>query len=241
MIKLAIAKEHRQYFEKHQFLELEGILSESQANLLRRDIRGAMSKYVSLNKQVEAENFFAAGRDLWRKNKSVAKVAKEKTLAAIAAELMRVKFLRLAYDQYLPAFPEETNSLAKSFSDADSGYVCFLQKKNTLQELSCIQGLVCGLIICLSSSQNLEEEQANEDAPFPKKAGNVVFFSGQKVIDFSELEKRAGQEFILIAYADKSAVYAYNENDSHLHAFKQLGYVFGDRLNDTLNPVLFRS
>ncbi|QLH36192.1 MAG: hypothetical protein HWD61_08680 [Parachlamydiaceae bacterium] len=45
---------------------------------------------------------------------------------------------------------------------------------------------------------------------------------------------------MLLAFADFRTVYILNENDPHTHTLKHLGYVFGDKLSDKLNPIVYR-
>src|SRR5262249_20924646 len=143
----AIAKEQRLYFERHQLLELEGILTETQLYQLKENIHQCLSQ----NKQT-IDQLFLARRDLWRKNNVIAKIVKEKDLANIAAELMRAKILRLGYDQYYPCLPLETKAGKLLPTALPSDVANFLDKQATLEEISCIQGVVCGLMICLTSA-----------------------------------------------------------------------------------------
>lgn len=46
--------------------------------------------------------------------------------------------------------------------------------------------------------------------------------------------------YFLIGYGDQHSQYLYEERDPQLHFLKSLGYVFGDKLNDELHPILLR-
>lgn len=46
--------------------------------------------------------------------------------------------------------------------------------------------------------------------------------------------------YFLIGYGDKHSQYLYEIRDPNAHFLKSLGYVFGDRLNDNLHPILLR-
>lgn len=46
--------------------------------------------------------------------------------------------------------------------------------------------------------------------------------------------------YFLIGYGDKYSQYLYEMRDPNAHFLKSLGYVFGDRLNDSLHPILLR-
>lgn len=239
MIKFALSKEQRLHFEKHHFLELEGVLESEQLQHLKKEIdqlsHPSLSKIDEWESLSQTEKRFAIGRDLWRKGNLIKKFALDKQLAKIASELTGEKFLRIGYDQLFPNIVSE-----KSQVQSKSKYAFWLKEKAPIGELSCIQGVVCGLLLCLNAPDSEIDTPIIDDSIFSLKAGNIVFFSPLKMIDLSELQKHPGQEFLLLTYAEKRALYIPNENDSHLHAFKQIGYVFGDRLNDSLNPVLCR-
>lgn len=238
MKKFELAKEHRLHFERHQILELEGMLTPLQIHQLKEKIDRIVSYSSSSNwkQSFSPERHFKEGRDLWRKDPAIRKFVSDKELAKIASELLGGKFLRLGYDQLLPNMvldPSETMLM-------NSPYASLLSKPATLEEISCIQGALCGVCICLRSAECIEESLAPRNSPFSMHEGNAVFFSADKSIDFSELKRCPKQEFLLIVYAAKTSLYIPNELDAHQHAFKKIGYVFGDRLNDELNPVICR-
>jgi hypothetical protein len=225
MTKFALAREHHLHFEKQQFIELEGILPLEQLQLLKSSSDETLELSQKRHPFSAVKNIFEKGRDLWRKCPAVKKVALNKQLAEIAAELTGEKFIRLGYDQFLSAEALQTTSF----------YLSKPEDVQTLEMISCIQGVVCGMLICLSSHAS-----ETTTSIFSTKAGNITYFLPQVNINFAELLKRETQEFLLFVYTGKTSLYTHNEEDPNLHAFKQLGYVFGDRLNDHLNPVLYR-
>lgn len=238
MIKFALAKEQRLHFERQQILELEGILPPLQIQQIKEKIDHLLSysetSQVNWKKPFSAERHYNEGRDLWRRDPLVRKLVTDKGLAKIASELLGGKFLRLAYDQLLPGLIPSESMLANSV------YMPLLTKTANLEEISCIRGAMAGVCICLRSAVSIEPCLEQKNSPFSKHEGNIVFFSAEKQIDFSELKKCPQQEFLLIVYASRTTLYAPNEADAHQHDFKKLGYVFGDRLNDEINPVLCR-
>ncbi|MBA3237390.1 MAG: hypothetical protein H0T62_03450 [Parachlamydiaceae bacterium] len=241
MIKFALSKEQRLHFEKHHFLEIEGMLESEQLQLLKNEIHGLtrqssskIDEWVTLS---ETEKQYANGRDLWRKSTAIKKFALSKQLAKIASDLTGIKFLRFGYDQFLPSIALPAHSTPE---ESTSKYSFWIKKKAPLGEHSSIQGVVSGLLLCLNNPESEFTVPSVDNSIFSSTAGNIIFFSSEKEVNFSELQKRPGQEFFLITYAEKVSIYVHNENDPHLHAFKQLGYVFGDRLKDDINPVLCR-
>lgn len=241
MLKFALAKEHYLHFEKQQFIEIEGVIPLEQILQLQLNIDKtlalSMTEYGRWRAQPVPDELFLDGRDLWRRSAVVKKMVLDRTLAQIAAELMRKKYIRLGYDQFLLGGPLKAPS--EKFSDELEGArTLLLNPKTTLEEISCLQGALCGLIICLSSAMQPIEPRPN--SIFPVQAGNITYFTAQASIDFSELSQREGQKFLLIVYAEKTTLYIPNSKDPNWHALKRLGYVFGDRVSDQLHPVLYR-
>jgi len=108
----------------------------------------------------------------------------------------------------------------------------------TLEDMSCIQGVLCGAIFCLS--QPAEQEELPASTLFSTKVGNGVYFSPQMQIPFNELIDREGYTYLMVVYTKASAVYYFQEKDPHVHDFKHWGYNFGDRLSDRLNPLVYQ-
>ena len=241
MKKFAIANEHHLHFEKQQFIELEGVIPMDQILQLQLNVNKtmnlSMAEYGQWSAQPLSDELFLEGRDLWRKNDFVKKIVLDKELVGIASELLRQRFVRLGYDQFLlggsfKSVPENPND------NLLSARTLLTTQQTNLDEISCIRGALCGLIICLRSAKEPLERQPG--SLFPVEAGHMTFFTAQANIDFSELSKREGQEFLLIVYAEKTTLYVANEKDPHWHGLKRLGYVFGDRVRDNLHPVLHR-
>jgi hypothetical protein len=145
--------------------------------------------------------------------------------------------LRLAYDQLIvPPFIHLT-----TFKD-HSPYSKLIQKKISLQSMSSIQGIVCGLMLCLSSSNESHCDLEEEIKPhcFSLKAGNGVYFTSNAEIDFPSLVERQGQRYLLIAYTKKTMIYVVQPEDPHAHDLKKLGYSYGDILTIKHHPVVYK-
>jgi len=209
--------QHRNYFNQHQLVEFEQLLIPAQL----QQLKGAVS--IALTEKTGAEatpqKLFEGGRDLWRAHDNVRKIVGFKDLARIASELLEQSTIRLGYDMFFPG-------------------VDLMGRTMTLQEMSSLQGVICGLMVCLEGSTSSETEET--PSIFARKAGNGVYFRPELLIDFSELNNRPGHSYLLIVYVQASTVYIFQENDPHAHAMKSLGYSFGDKLSDKLNPILIR-
>jgi len=159
------------------------------------------------------------GRDLWRGSSSLKRVFLQKGLAGIASDLIECRPLRFGYDQYLTP----TSSFLP-------------ESPCSLLDISSFQGVLCGMILCLTQPK---ESFAVESSVFPQKAGNAIFFAPDFPIAFPTLKRLDGASYILLVYVQKSAVYCKQSRDPHGNELKQFGYDFGDRLKDSLNPIVY--
>lgn len=239
-MKFAIEGGHRQFFRRHQALEVQGILSEKELNELNLKLQDALAVRLKTSadkiyRELPRSVFYSA-RDLSRENEYVKKIALNSRFAEIASELTTVRPLRFGFDQLfmtvLPALQDK-----ESFNP----YLDFMQPDMTFKERCSLRGVVCGLMICLSN-ENEEEGLADKETVslFPKKAGSAVFFSPEVLFDFNPLIQDNKAKYLMIVYTKSSAIYQLEENDPGTHHMKSLGYVFGDHLSDKLNPILFR-
>lgn len=241
MLKFALAKEHHLHFEKQQFIEIEDVIPLEQLLQMRLDVDKilalSMASYGRWQAQPVPDELFLEGRDLWRRSDIVKKIVLDRKLAQIAAELMRKRYIRLGFDQFLLG-GQLKSPTEKISEELESARALLLNTQTNLEQIACLQGVLCGVMISLNSPNEPIEPVLN--SIFPVKAGHVTYFTPQANINFSELSQREGQKFLLIVYAEKTTLYIPNAQDPNWHALKRLGYVFGDRVKDQLHPVLSR-
>ena len=91
----ATAKEHRDFYHQHQWIEFEGLLTAAQCRKVADAIPEEGSK-----------------RDLWRDNPAIQKIVCSQDLAKIVAELTEAREIRIAFDQLLGPFPPVAAPLA---------------------------------------------------------------------------------------------------------------------------------
>lgn len=240
-MKLAIAKEHRHFFEKEGLIEFEGVLTQEQLLALDRAIDQALALRTGVPserwKHLTAEQLFLNGRDLWRSYEPLRQFICQPRFGQIASDLLDKKPLRLGFDQFLPVRPPDPSS--------KSIYADFLSQQLSLEEVSCLSGVLCGLMIGLSgkretSGEEIEVQEKNEKDIFPREPGSVVFFQPQTIFNWQTIYQHIGQRFYLIVYTQALSHYLLQPRDPHTHALKQLGYVFNDKLLDRLNPIVYR-
>jgi hypothetical protein len=227
-MKLATAKEHRDFFQQKGRIEFADLFNKDQLVKWNQaldetfQLRGISSS---------PENRFINGHDLWRFHAELRRLTLQPQLAVLAAELSGIKPLRLGYTQFFPSY-QEPIQITK-----DLIYAHFLSKTMTLEQFSSIQGLVGGAMICLSAGAHSEKL---EETIFPQQAGHVTFFKPDIQLDLSHLYLQPEHRYYLIVYTHAMAQYIAKPDDPHMHALKHLGYIIYDRLNDKLHPIAYR-
>lgn len=240
-MKFAIAKEHRDFFQKEGWIEFNDFLTFDQLSLINQAINSTLAERT--NTPVErlqllpSQTFFQHGHDLWRANQVLRKFITQARFGEIASELVEKKPLRLGYDQLFPSRQE-----SKYFENKATAYSNFIEQTTTLETISSIEGLVCGLMIALDqpSTISTENEGENDIDIFPQQAGNVIFFQPTTQINLNHLYSHPGSRYYLIVYTQMSAFYHFKSTDPHTHALKHLGYIVYDKLDDKRNPIIYR-
>jgi len=232
-MKFAVIGEHRDCLRKQGWIEFDELLTLDQLAIIEKETTLVLANRLKepVNKifKLPSEELFSSGKDLWRESQSLKKIVLSKTLAEVASELIEYKPLRYGYDLLLP-------SPSKPILYNQGSLSAILTQTPTLEEISCVQGLRCGLILCIQSSQPIDNENKSF---FSNQPGNGVFFRPDTPIPFNELTKHAGNLYLMLVYTDAKAVYRMEPNDPHVNNFKKIGYNFGDKLTDTLNPLVF--
>jgi hypothetical protein len=240
-MKFAIAKEHKDFFQKQGWIEFEDLISHDQLVLANEAIDQVLAERLNISvgrlHLLPSEQLYLHGRDLWRSHPQLRKLVTQIRFAEIASELIEKKPLRLGYDQLFPARDQTP------FSEAASQvYSHFLEQTATLEAVSCLQGVNCGLLLALGGKQKASTESHSMGGIdiFPSQPGHAIFFQANVPIQWNTLYAHAGQRFYLIVYTQASAHYQLQPQDPHTHALKRLGYIFNDKLNDRLNPIVYR-
>lgn len=243
-MKFSTAKEHRDFFQKHGWIEFEEFLAHQQLAELNLAINKELAKRTGdLEEKIpylSSEKIFLQGRDLWRGNESIKKFVVQPRLAEVVEELIEKKPLRLGCDQIFPPCQE-----ALFAQESSQIYSKFLKQTQTLQAVSCYQGVACGVMIALSEQGDeggeggamISLEGANI---FPSQPGNILFFQPNLPVNWSYPFRFLKRRYLLILYTFANAYYKLEASDPHTHILKRLGYVFNDKLNDKLNPIVFR-
>lgn len=238
-MRYTIDKQQREFFQKNGTIEFEGVFTLDQISALNKAIDQTLAVrcQVPLEKvpKCTPEQMFLAGRDLWRDNIDLRKFDTHERLTEIVSELVEQHPFRLGYDQL---FPNHTVSKLKPklqwTQETNSQYNRFLNQSASIDEVSCFDGILCGVLLPLT------ESPASENSLFSAKPGNAVFFQPQIPISFDYLLQHFDQRFFLIVYAQMNATYSSEKKDPHKHLLKHLGYRHGERLMDKYHLVVAR-
>lgn len=223
-MRFAVTKDHRSFFQKNQVIELEGLCSSELLQSLTAAIDSTLAKRLhiksrELDKQLP-KTHFTSGRDLWRSNDLIKRFVTQPSFAEIAAELTGKRLLRLGYDQFFPGTSQD-----------------LLQSEQSLEQVSCIQGVQCGLMFCL---KGIKSDEASIKTVFPLQEGNAILFSSSAPIPWNQLCQHPQNSYFMIVYAHHNSVYVYNEHDPLGNELKQWGYGISDKLTDKSNPIVHR-
>lgn len=138
-MKFVIAKEHRDFFHEHGFIQFDDLIKENELVEIQEILKNKLLK-------MRPNEAFHLGRDLWRKEETFRKLVMRKRFAEIASSLMNESYFRLAYDQLLVS-----SSNIYRLRPEEDPYTHWLEKDKTLNEISSFQGIKCGLMISLDS------------------------------------------------------------------------------------------
>lgn len=238
-MKFATNKEHRDFFQKQGWIEFEGLLSDEQLKLANQAIDQVLAERLEISPEKvyysSSENKFLQGHDLWRSDEYLRKLTVQSRFAELVAELIEKRPLRLGYAQFFPTILEKEKSMV---------YAPFLEKNHSLESVSSMRGVVCGLMIALGEEDSIdpekEEQCEGEIDIFPRQKGNVIVFLPNVGIHWNALKTQFNQRFYMIVYTAGLAQYQIMPEDPHAYALKRLGYIYHDQLNDRLNPIVYR-
>lgn len=223
-MRFAINANHRDFFYKNQYIEMEGILSLDQVAALKKNadtLLGARLRHpVEKLGQKSGTQLFQAGYDLWRDSDDIKKITHKNTFATIAYELFQILPLRYAFDQYIYTTQNSQSVFPQPLS---------------LDELSCLRPLAGALILPLEDLKH-----PFPSFPLPLKAGSGLFITPSLPIPWPELFATPDLRLMIIGFGLDRTTFCPDTSDPHAVNLKKLGYVFNEHLKDSLHPVLLR-
>jgi hypothetical protein len=221
-MKFALQGEHRDFFAKNGYIEFEGLLSEKDVVTLKEAIDQVLCKRLKvLPEKLEhktAQELYMAGRDVWRDHPAIKKWTTSPILAELASSLFKKRPIRLAFDQVL-----RTGS---------SSHTPFINTAS-LQQTSSLRQIIGALILQLTPL-------AEPCIPLAQVPGSGVLIGPNFPLNFDAIFSQPHLSALMIVFCGEKTVYTLDSSDHHTHALKRQGYVFGDRLRDDINPLVFR-
>lgn len=234
-MKLAPDDPHKEFFQQNKAIEFEEVFSNEEIQHLKEGIKNLLSKRLKVPaSKILSENahrLFEVGRDLWRNQDEVRKFSLNRRLAEIAFQLTEERPIRIGYDQYFP-------KMDKASKFIQGKYDKFFDRSFSLEEFCSLQGLICGVLVCLNDREGAE--LSRHIPKLPSKVGNALFLHPKVQVNWPGLFKDGVNEYYLIVYGAGTCLYALSSQDPLSRFLMREGYVAGDRLNDTSNPIVFR-
>ncbi|MCF7852482.1 MAG: hypothetical protein K9M07_04485 [Simkaniaceae bacterium] len=162
-----------------------------------------------------------SSRNLFLRYPQVQKIFLKRSLLSVFTALNHQKSFRIAFDQLLFPAPDVAPlpSLFKSPHPFGSQF--------------CFQSLRCGAILCL------EPIEIEAELPFTQSPHSLYFFPVEKLISFEPLIRARQGLYLLIGYGSNDLIYREEPNDPFQHELKRKGLAFGDKVPNSLSPLVF--
>jgi hypothetical protein len=221
-MRLSLAKEHRDFFQKNGHIEFSSLLSQAQVLDFANAVDATLLKRQKTTRP-STEREHNLEHDLWRDHPQIKKVSLNRDFAEVAAELTKQDKVRIAYDQNISPRTGKDSYLPTGMT--------------SLEQMSCIKPIILGLLVRLSEGRQPTLEKL--PCPCPSSPGDGVFFSSQLLLSWDPLLAMQSEHFFLIAYTNAHPLYVLEKRDPCTHALKQQGYGFGDTLKSDTHPLLY--
>lgn len=227
-MKFTIDLPAKETYSKTQSLVLDGLYSAEKIMQINQKIDQILSDRLKIleNTLIEQpkDKIMHEGRDLHRESDDLKKHLLLSQLGQIVYELTWIKPLRFGFDQLIMSpYRAFEQSLPSSF----------LKNPFSLAEMSSCTEPVMGVLICLKKGEDLPSF-------LPQEEGHALFFHPELNLPLEELEKSLKSRFLLVAFVRMQSVFRYAPLDPENHFLKKWGYSYGDRLKDTLHPIVLR-
>jgi hypothetical protein len=266
-MRYAIALDYRKFFNETGLFLVEELFPEplcaqilaSAKLVVKKRVPSAMDNRRIGDKLGRKEEMnIRLSRDIWRDDLSLRRILLQPQFCQLVQDLFGISKTKLAFDHLFSADDFLSDGKERS---VQSNLAC------SFAEGSSIQGVIGGMIICLSApkvANNLVElnqsresadpitadenrklviERDDEGRPIhqfvlPQKVGSALYFKSSLPVDIEAQVTQAGGNYLLVAYGFDPLIYIHNSKDVANHYLKELGYVFGDRLKESTHPLL---
>ena len=224
-MRFALNRDHKDFYAKSGFIEFQKLLSAEAVEALSQEISQVLAARLHTSKPYPFEKnqkeIFLAGFDLWRESPLIKKTLFKTAFSHIASELFQTPFLRVGYDQYI---------------DTRDGSHPPFHSTCSFNSFSCAHPLAGVMILSLSTP--IKPSYNPQDCPIPSEEGSCIFLSPEIPVSWDLLFSQKDARLLIFTFGVKTTFYRLHKQDPQTHAWKRLGYVFGDLLNDALHPIL---
>ena len=216
-MKISVSGEQLLFFDRHGYLELEGVFTSQVITELRENVENILHTRAQSAGVVFDDALSLCGHNLALASQNIQKRLCSPSMGKLVNMMTKMRPLRYGFDQVVvPSYPP---------------------KGATLEEVSSIYPVLIGGVIALDGAERAEEPQVD---PFvfkdlPASAGSVSFVKPETVWEVEP----SSQRHLLVVFCGAQPLYVHQERNPYTHVFKEYGYVFGDRLLDKTNPVVF--
>ena len=220
-MKWTILAQHRRFFALNKYIEFDEVLSTNDVDTLKTEIEKELCKRLNTTNLYEksSDRIFSHGNDLWTTSNFFRNFVRKNAFSSLCASLRDKTEVRLGFDQVLI-------STEKPPTD-----VLFSQSL-TLENLSCIHPLTCGVFIPISLKKG--------DPIFSSTIGSATFIHPKKVFSLESFYSTPHQMGYLIVFSSPEAKFTVKDNLSHTTSLKKMGYGSGDNIGNKTHPILLR-
>lgn len=223
-MRFAITLEHKQFFQKHDFIAFEDVFTPSQLESLHKEIELTLAHRLHLPqhklKRCPSLELFHKGHNLSWDSEAIRRFTHKASLASLIFALFDIPCIRFAFDQYLCG--------SKSFQSP-------FEEEWALERTCCVTPLLGALIIPL-----VDLNQAPQALSLPLKRGSCLFISPSLPLPWKELSSLQNLELLFIGFASEKSLFKADSKDPHAGELKKKGYALNDYLKESSHALLRR-
>jgi len=228
-MKIVADAEQIRYFKEHGLIQFDEVLSTARLDEMNEAVDQVLAKRTGANRnalpKLPPAEIYPYARDLWRESEVIKKFDCQSRFADLLLSFFSSQKFLLGTDQLL--VPDLPPSITY-----EPYYPKAFPEPKPLREQISIQGVHSALFVCLKG------DSEEENSAFPTRPGSVVVMGPEYPLPLGELKANLTRRLLWITYVNPDAVYLYRESDPGTHYWKNLGYVFGDKLMQKGHPPI---
>lgn len=227
-MKISVAGYQYAFFAQYGFILFEALFTPEIADLwlVAESVLSDRKKSGQPSYPIKDETLFY-GRDLALTSPDFQKKLFSSRLPQVAAQILKKRALRYAFDQLwrAPECPCGDGALGENF---------------------CVSPLSLVAIVPFTSNTETHEKSSSP-TPFqlsfddlPSKQGDVLFVRPDVLWKVRFLPEARGRTFLFVGFGVEQIAYINQPRDTHLHSLKRFGYIVGESLRESTHPFVVR-